>query len=351
MSEGQSNKSVGVIGASGYAGGELVRLLDAHPTMSLDVIAGHSSAGKPLGSVHPHLNGRERVLVSQDEALSSDVDLMFLALPHGTSAAPAMSLLGKGVAVADLGSDFRLTSAERYQAAYGAAHPFSDELGCWAYGLPELFRGSIAGSDRVAVPGCYPTSAIIGLAPLVEAGLIERHGIVVDSMSGASGAGRAPKPHLSYGAIDEGVRAYSVTTHRHRPEMEQAIAAAADVSIDDLALSFTPHLVPMQRGILSTCSAPITSGAGVDDLIAALAKAYADEPFVEVVSEPPTTRWVVGSNRCVLSVHVDAHTDRAIVISAIDNLLKGAAGQAVQCANLMLGLEETAGLATAGWMP
>ena len=351
MSEGQPKKSVGVIGASGYAGGELVRLLDSHPAMSLDVIAGHSSAGKSLGEVHPQLSGGQRILLSQDEALGSNVDLMFLALPHGSSAPPAMTLLDRGVAVADLGSDFRLTSPDRYEAAYGAAHPYPDQLGEWAYGLPELFRTDLTGADRVAVPGCYPTAAIIALSPLVAAGLIEPSGIVVDSMSGASGAGRSAKPHLSYGAIDEGVRAYGVTTHRHRPEMEQAIAAAAHVAADELRLTFTPHLVPMQRGILSTCSAPIGNGAGVDDLVAALTKAYADEPFVEVVAEPPTTRWVVGSNRCVLSCHVDAHTGRAIVIAAIDNLVKGAAGQAIQCANLMLGVEETSGLPTAGWMP
>ncbi|NND02745.1 MAG: N-acetyl-gamma-glutamyl-phosphate reductase [Acidimicrobiia bacterium] len=340
--------SVGVIGASGYAGGELVRLIDGHPNLELEVLAGHSSAGSSLAKVHPQLPGGERILASQDEALAAEVDVMFLALPHGASARPAMALLDRGVRVADLGADFRLTDAAVYEAAYGAEHPFPDQLGVWAYGLPELDRTSIAGADRVAVPGCYPTSAVLALTPLAAAGLIDSSAIVVDSMSGVSGAGRSVQAHLTYGAIDESVKAYAVGTHRHRPEMEQAIEAGSGVGA---TVSFTPHLVPMQRGLLSTCSAPAVDGASVDDLAAALHKAYDDEPFVEVVTDPPQTRWVVGSNRCVMSAHLDAHSNRVVVISAIDNLLKGAAGQAVQCANLMLGIEETAGLPMAGWMP
>jgi N-acetyl-gamma-glutamyl-phosphate reductase len=341
--------AVGVIGASGYAGGEVVRLIDAHPGMSLKVIAGHTSAGMSLDEVHPQLTGGYRVLVSQDDALLADVDLMFLALPHGTSAGPAMALLERGVKVVDLGSDFRLSDLGRYEAAYGAGHPHPDQLGRWPYGLPEMNRADIARSDRAAVPGCYPIGPILAMAPLVAAGLIDPAGIVVDSMSGVSGAGRSAKADLTYGAVDEGVRAYAVTTHRHRPEMEQAIAAWTRLPIEEIKLSFTPHLVPMQRGILSTCSAPLTGSA--EEVAVALQKAFADEPFVDVVAGPPTSRWVVGSNRCMMSPHVDEHTGRVIVIAAIDNLLKGAAGQAVQCANLMLGLPETSGLPTAGWMP
>lgn len=351
MSQHKSHHVVGVIGASGYAGGEVVRLIDDHPAMSLAVIAGHSSAGKTLGEVHPHLPGAERVLISQEEALNSEVDLMFLALPHGASAVPAMALLERGVQVVDLGSDFRLTDSARYESAYGSLHPFPEQLGKWPYGLPEMTRDELVSTDRVAVPGCYPTSVILAMAPLAAAGLVDPAGIVVDSVSGASGAGRGAKASLSFGAIDEGVQAYGVGTHRHRPEMEQAIAAWADADIDAVRLSFTPHLVPMQRGILSTCSAPLTSGATLEEIKVALEKAYADEPFVEVLADPVSTRWIVGSNRCVMSAHVDHHSGRAIVIAAIDNLLKGAAGQAVQCANLMLGLPEPAGLPIAGWMP
>lgn len=342
--------SVGVIGASGYAGGEVVRLLDAHPELTLDVIAGHTSAGTNLEEVHPQLTGGDRVLASHETALQADVDLMFLALPHGTSAVPAMALLDRGVKVVDLGSDFRLSDLDRYESAYGPGHPYPDQLGRWPYGLPEMGRGEISKSDRVAVPGCYPIGAILAMSPLVAAGLIDPTGIVVDALSGVSGAGRGAKADLTFGAVDEGVRAYAVTTHRHRPEMEQAIAEWTGVAIEDIKLSFTPHLVPMQRGILSTCSAPLVNGS-IDDITATLKKAYADEPFVDVVSTPPTSRWVVGSNRCIMAPYVDEHTGRVIIIAAIDNLLKGAAGQAVQCANLMLGLPETTGLPFAGWMP
>lgn len=341
--------SVGVIGASGYAGGEVVRLLDAHPGLNLDVVAGHTSAGLSLREVHPQLTGGDRVLASQEAALEADVDLMFLALPHGTSAGPAMALLERAVKVVDLGSDFRLSDLDRYESAYGPGHPHPEQLGQWPYGLPEMNRGEISRSDRVAIPGCYPIGAILAMSPLVAAGLIDPTGIVVDAKSGVSGAGRGAKADLTYGAVDEGVRAYAVTTHRHRPEMEQAIAAWTGLPIDDIKLSFTPHLVPMQRGILSTCSAPLTGDPG--DVTATLLKAFADEPFVDVVDGPPTSRWVVGSNRCIMSPFVDVHTGRVIVIAAIDNLLKGAAGQAVQCANLMLGLPETSGLSSAGWMP
>ncbi len=341
--------AVGVIGASGYAGGEVLRLLDGHPGVSLKVIAGHTSAGMSLAEVHPQLTGGDRLLVSQKDALQADVDLMFLALPHGTSAGPAMELLELGVKVVDLGSDFRLSDLDRYESAYGSGHPHPEQLGRWPYGLPEMNRHEIAGSDRVAIPGCYPVGPILAMSPLAAAGLIDPSGLVVDALSGVSGAGRGAKADLTYGAIDEGVRAYAVTTHRHRPEIEQAIAAWTGLPIDEIKLSFTPHIVPMQRGILSTCSAPITGNAG--DVTATLEKAFADEPFVDVVSGPPTSRWVVGSNRCIMSPHVDDHTGRVIVITAIDNLLKGAAGQAVQCANLMLGLAETSGLPLAGWMP
>lgn len=340
--------SAGVIGASGYAGGELVRLIDAHPDLDLAVIAGHSAAGRPLGEVHPHLPDGERILQSQDEALAIDVDLMFLALPHGASAEPAVELVGRGIKVADLGADFRLTDPAVYAAAYGSPHPHPDQLGGWTYGLPELNRTELAGADCTAVPGCYPTAAVLALAPLAAGSLIDTAGIVVDAMSGVSGAGRGVKKHLTFGAVDEGVRAYAVGTHRHRPEMEQALATTTTASV---RVSFTPHLVPMQRGLLTTCSAPVRDGVARDDLTAAFGKAYDDEVFVDVVPDPPQTRWVVGSNRCLVSVQLDEHSGRAIVTAAIDNLMKGAAGQAVQCANLMLGLEEPAGLTTAGWMP
>jgi N-acetyl-gamma-glutamyl-phosphate reductase len=259
-----------------------------------------------------------------------------------------MALLNRGIAVVDIGSDFRLDTPDRYGAAYESDHPYPDELGRWAYGLPELFRGEIAGSDRAAVPGCYPTSAILPIAPVLAAGLVEPAGIIADSMSGVSGAGRGVHPDLHFGAVDESVKAYKVLTHRHRPEIERALEKVGSAPVE---VVFTPHLVPMQRGILTTVYAKGVEGATGSDLRGALEKAYGDEPFVSLVEGSPETRWVVGSNRALISTHFDERTGTAVLISAIDNLIKGAAGQAVQVANVMLGLDETAGLPLEGWMP
>ncbi len=338
---------IAVFGASGYAGGELVRLVDGHDDFELVYLGAHSTAGETLGAIHPQLSGGDRMLRPMDPAAVAGCDLVFLALPHGASATPAMALLDHGVRIVDLGSDFRMTSPARYREAYGVDHPHPGQLGEWVYGLPELFADRIAGASKVAAPGCYPTSAILALAPLVAAGLASSP-LTVNSVSGVSGAGRGAKPHLMYGAVDEGVVAYGVLTHRHRPEIEQGIALATGT---EPTVLFTPHLVPMQRGILSTCYAPVQEGVTADDVAEALHKAYAGAPFVEVISRPPQTRWVVGSNRVLLSSFVDERTRTAIVMAAEDNLLKGAAGQAVQCANLMLGLPETAGLPSDGWMP
>ncbi len=339
---------VGIFGASGYAGGELIRLVDGHPNLEAAVLAGRSAAGTELGEVHPHLKDGDRVLQALDVAGAGGLDLAFLALPHGASAHIAMELLGLGVKVADLGSDFRLDSVARYGEAYSPDHAYPEELGNWVYGIPELFGESVAGADRVAIPGCYPTSAVLALAPLLRAGLIASGPIFIDSMSGVSGAGRAAQPHLTFGAVAEGVAAYGVLTHRHRPEIEQGLELASGQAATVL---FTPHLVPMQRGILSTCHAPISDGVFAADLRETLESAYADAVFVDVIDAPPQTRWVVGSNRCLLSVRADPRTGTALVLSAIDNLTKGAAGQAVQCANLMLGLPEMDGLPQEGWMP
>jgi N-acetyl-gamma-glutamyl-phosphate reductase len=337
-----------ILGASGYAGGELIRLVDGHPSLDVAHLGAHRRAGEPLGEVHPHLDNGERSLGSLDPAEVPAVDLAFLALPHGASAEAAMALLARGIRVVDLGSDFRLDSVDRYATAYGPDHPHPEQLGKWAYGLPEWFGPQIAATDRTAAPGCYPTSAILAVAPIAAADLLGDGIVVVDSVSGASGAGRALTANLTFGAVDESVGAYRVLHHRHRPEMEQGLGMVAG---SDPTIVFTPHLVPMQRGILSTCYVPLRAEATVDDLAAAFEEAYRDAPFVTVIDTPPQTRWVVGSNRCLLSLHLDERSATAVVLSAIDNLLKGAAGQAVQCANLMLDLPETAGLPTAGWMP
>ena len=333
-----------VLGASGYAGGELVRILDEHPSLEVSYLGAYTRAGSRLGEVHPHLPGPDRVLEPIDVDLLTGVDVAFLALPHGSSWEAGHRLAEAGVAVFDLGSDYRMDTAQRYELAYGEPHPLPDQLGNWVYGLPEWFGAGLAGATRVAVPGCYPTSALLGLAPLLSAGAIVGP-IVVDSMSGVTGAGRGVKAHLTFGAVDESVKAYGIATHRHRPEIEMGLEAASGLRV---AVQFTPHLVPMQRGILSTCSASMT---GHDGIAGVLLDAYSSTPFVDVVAEPPQTRWVVGSNRVLIHAVEDHHTGRAIVTVAIDNLGKGAAGQAVQCANLALGFAETTGLTTAGWLP
>ncbi len=330
-----------ILGASGYAGGELVRLLDDHPAFDITFLGAHSSAGSALGQVHPHLRGGHRRLQPLGEV--GEVDVAFLALPHGASWEVGERLASDGVRVVDLGSDYRMDTAARYEAAYGAAHPRPDRLGDWVYGLPELAGIDVSGAQLVASPGCYPTSALLGLAPLLAAGAIEPAGIVVDSMSGVTGAGRSLKENLLFGAVDENVAAYAVTTHRHRPEIEMGLLIASGI---DARVQFTPHLVPMQRGILSTCSAP-AAGDPVD----VLRLAYQDSPFVDVVDAPPQTRWVVGSNRALIHARVDDSTGRVVVLVAIDNLLKGAAGQAVQAANLMYGIPEETGLPMTGWLP
>ncbi len=341
--------SVAVLGASGYAGGELLRLLDNHLALDVQYLGANTRSGRKLADVHPHLSGGERILASTDPGAVPPVDLAFLALPHGASAGVARELLERQVRVVDLGSDYRLNTPERYQSAYGEPHPFPDSLGEWPYGLPELFRGSLQGADRVAVPGCYPTAAVLGLAPLLAARLIQPVGIVVNALSGVSGAGRSLREELQFGAIDGNVGAYSVGHHRHRPEIEMALELAS--GIPRVSATFTPHLVPMQRGILSTATALLTEPVGRSELVEALEQVYGESTFVEVIDGSPQTRWVVGSNRAMLAAFVDESTGRAIILAAIDNLIKGAAGQAIQVANLMLGIDEAMGLPVSGWMP
>ena len=334
---------VAILGASGYAGGELIRLVDDHPDLEITYLGAHSRAGSRLCDVHPHLGGGHRRLEPIRSDLPDRIDLAFLALPHGSSWEPAHLLAESGVAVFDLGSDYRMDTPGRYEAAYGSPHPIPAELPAWLYGLPELFGDALPGARRVAVPGCYPTSALLGLAPLLSAGLISGP-IVVDSMSGVTGAGRGMRADLHYGAVDESVRAYGITTHRHRPEIEMGLEAVTGAAVP---VQFTAHLVPMQRGILSTCSATLIR-PGVTDV---LREAYDRAAFVDVIDVPPQTRWVVGSNRALIHAAEDGPTGRAIITVAIDNLGKGAAGQAIQCANLASGLPEESGLTAVGWLP
>jgi N-acetyl-gamma-glutamyl-phosphate reductase len=333
-----------VLGASGFAGGELVRLLDGHPELDPVYLGAASRAGEALGAVHPQLGGGSRILGPIDPESAAGADVVFLALPHGASAGIALRLAAAGTKVVDLGSDLRLDGAARYAEAYGEAHPFPEALGDWAYGLPELF--DLGGSTRVAAPGCYPTAVLLAVAPLVAGGLVTGP-VVANALSGVSGAGRATRADLMFGAVAEGVRPYGVGGHRHRPEMEMALERLTG---HRASVAFTPHLVPINRGLLATVTAQGAPGLDRTAAIESLEKAYAGRPWVEVIDQPPQTRWTVGSNRALLYVDVD-RTGQVIAICALDNLLKGAAGQAVQAANIMFGMAEELGLPVSGLLP
>lgn len=338
---------VSIAGASGYAGGELLRLLASHPQMSVGALAAGGRAGEPVGAVHPNLvNFADRKLVETTPGVLADADLVFLALPHGESAALAAELPAS-VRIVDLGADFRLADPGAWSTYYGGAH-----AGSWTYGLPELpgARDAIRAATRVANPGCYPTSVALAMAPVLAAGLVEPD-VVVVAASGTSGAGRKPTDSLLATQVMGSMGAYKVGgTHQHTPEMEQALSGAAGSPV---TVSFTPILAPMPRGILATVSAPVRGSVSTDDVRAVLAAAYADEPFVHVLPEGqwPQTSSVAGSNSVHLQCAVDGHAGRVVVVSAIDNLGKGAAGQALQNANLMLGLDEGLGLSVNGVAP
>ncbi len=339
---------VAVAGASGYAGGELLRLVARHPAFDVGPLTAHSAAGSRLGEVHPHLPQlADRVLVATDAAALDRADLVFLALPTGASGA-LLAGLPAGVHVVDLGADHRLLDPSAWNRWYGGRY-----AGVWPYGLPELpgTRKLLASATRVAAPGCYPTAVALGLAPLLAAGLVEPADLVVVAASGVSGAGRETRAHLLAGEVLGNLSAYAVGgAHRHVPEMTQVLSAAAG---EPVSLSFTPILAPMPRGILATCTARLTGPADQAALHATLAAAYDGEALVRVLpaGQWPHTAATLGSAAAHLQVTADPEAGRAVVVVALDNLGKGAAGQAVQCANLMLGLPETTGLTSAGVAP
>lgn len=340
---------VAVAGASGYAGGELLRLITGHPDLELGAVTAGSNARTAVTDVHPHLTGLgERRFDRADPHLLADADLVFLALPHEESAASAAQLPAEAVVV-DLSASFRLADPAVWGRFYQGGH-----AGRWTYGLPELpgARERIAASTRIAAPGCHATAAIVALAPLLRSGLAAAEDIVIVSASGTSGAGRSPAVGLLATEVMGSVAPYKVGgVHRHTPEIEQALA---EVSGTRPVVSFTPLLAPMPRGILATCTARLNApGADSTDVRGALAGAYRDEPFVHVLPEGhwPATAATVGSNAAHLQAAVDSRAGRVVVVAAIDNLGKGAAGQAVQAANLMLGLPEAAGLSTHGVAP
>jgi N-acetyl-gamma-glutamyl-phosphate reductase len=338
---------VAVAGASGYAGGELLRLLLAHPEVEIGTLTAGSNAGETLGSLQPHLVPlADRVLEETSVETLAGHDVVFLALPHGQSG-PIAAALGKQVVVIDCGADYRLADAAAWERFYGGSH-----AGTWPYGLPELpgQRAKLAGATRVAVPGCYPTVSTLSLAPAIAGRLVEND-VVVVAASGTSGAGKAAKPHLLGSEVMGSVSAYGVGgSHRHTPEITQNLSGLVDASV---TVSFTPLLVPMPRGILATCSARLLDGVTADDVRTAYEKAYADEPFVHLLPEGqwPQTKSVTGSNAVHLQVTVDEDARRLVAVGAVDNLAKGTAGAAVQCLNLALGLDETTGLSTVGLAP
>jgi N-acetyl-gamma-glutamyl-phosphate reductase len=338
--------SVAIVGASGYTGAELLRILAAHPAMSVVLATGDTQAGVAVGDLYPHLGPAYPDLVfgSYAPADVAGADVVFLALPHGASQriVPELLAAGAGARIVDLAADFRLRDAAAYEKWYGEAHEAPEHLADFAYGLPELYRDTFEEAAAIAAPGCYPTAAALALTPLVRAGAIETDGVIVDAASGVSGAGRPAKAHTSFCAVDEDFTAYGLLGHRHTPEIEQASGAG---------VLFTPHLAPMNRGILATCYARPTTGAGSDDLLALLADAYAGEPFVTVSEASPSTKATLGSNSAHLTARFDPRTGWVVVICALDNLGKGASGQAVQCANLVCGLDETTGLSTVGVYP
>jgi N-acetyl-gamma-glutamyl-phosphate reductase len=330
-----------ILGASGYVGGELLRLLSGHGGIDAVRLFAASNAGQPVAAVHPHLGlayaGRSFEAFGQGALGGCDV--VFAALPHGETQKLADDFLSSGAKIVDLGADFRLETAADYEQWYKEPHARPELLGEFVYGLPEVNRAAIAGARLVAAPGCYPTAATLALRPLVEAGLVSRDGLIIDAASGVSGAGRAASTGTHYCSVEGSMRAYGLLGHRHTAEMKMMLGGEP---------LFTPHLVPMSRGILATCYAKATRNG---DPLAVLREAYAGERFVGVTEVLPETKWTAGSNVAFVTARIDERTGMVVAVAAIDNLGKGAAGQMIQCANLMLGLDEGAGLSTIGTYP
>jgi N-acetyl-gamma-glutamyl-phosphate reductase len=341
-------KKVAIIGASGYSGEELVRLLLHHPHAELVAVTSRQNAGQPLAQIFPkfasHPKSKSlRFTEPNAEVLAKQADIVFLALPHGVAAEFAVPLINAGCVVIDLSADFRLRSAEIYKEFYAHDHPAPELLAKAVYGLPEVYREQIKKTLLVASPGCYPTSILLPTIPLLKAGLIKPTGIIADSMSGVSGAGRKAEVDYLFCECNESVRAYGVPKHRHLSEIEEQLSFAAGAKV---VIQFTPHLIPVNRGIHTTLYLEPTEKSSAEKIAACYAKAYADEPFVRLLDGKalPDTKNVVGTNVCEIAWRLDPRTGRLIVMSAEDNLTKGASGQAVQSMNILCGFPETAGL-------
>ena len=344
MVYGHAMTTVGIVGASGYTGAELLRIASQHPDFDVVIATGDSMAGRRAADLYPSLEVAYPDLVFSefDAAAIDGLDLVFLGLPHGASMALAPSLVGNVGCVVDLSAAFRLKDPAAYPTFYGFEHTQLGLLEQAVFGLPELHRSDLRGAALIATPGCHVTAATLALRPLVAAGLVETTGIVVNTLTGITGAGRAPTDTNVFTNIDSNAVAYGLLSHRHTPEMEQEIGAN---------LIFTPHLVPMSRGLLATCAASGATGCSDAAVAEVLRAFYADEPFVAVLGSPPATKSVLGSNAAHVSARYDERTNTVVAMCAIDNLTKGASGGAVQAANVALGLDETAGLATIGLAP
>ncbi len=341
-------RRVAIAGASGYTGAELLRLLLQHPMAKVVALTADAHANQPIGKVFPSLAGfLELTCLPLDTTkLAAEAEFVFLGLPHKTSMAVGADLIQRGARVLDLSADFRLKDATAYPRWYGVEHMAPHLLKEAAYGLPELHRTAIADARLVAVPGCYPTGAVLGLAPLVTDGTVDAESIVIDAISGVSGAGRKAELPYHYSEANENLKAYGVAAHRHTPEIEQELGRLAG---REVTVSFTPHLAPLTRGILTTITASLQSRRSAADLLQHFRSFYRDAPFVRILGEGqlPETKHVLHANFCDIGLVSDARTGRVIVVTAIDNLVKGASGQAVQCFNVMAGLDERAGL----WIP
>jgi len=340
---------VAIVGATGYTGAELLRLLVGHPGVEVACVTSRRAAGRPVAEVFPSLRGHvDLVYTEPDGAPLAEMDLVFFATPNGTAMRDAPALLDAGVRVIDLAADFRLRDPEEWARWYGEPHACPELLAEAVYGLPELFREEIRGARLVANPGCYPTAVTLGLVPLLEAGLVDAARLVADAKSGASGAGRRAREDLLLAEAADSVRAYAVPGHRHHPEIVQTLARFAEGPV---GLTFVPHLMPMVRGIHATLYAELRDPAA--DLQRLYETRYAGEPFVDVMpaGAHPETRGVRGANVCRIAVHRPVGGDCVVVLSVIDNLVKGAAGQAVQNMNLVLGLPETMGLEGPALLP
>ena len=335
---------VAIVGVTGYAGGELARILLRHPEVDLVAAVARSHQGEPLRDVQPHLHGAPASLLVGSDV--GDAEVVITALPAGEAAKLAPGWLKDGRALIDVGSDFRLREPAGYQRWYGYTHPAPELLQEAVYGLTEFARAKLRGARLVSNPGCYPTASLLALAPAVRAGLIGDD-VIVDAKSGVSGAGHNVDEAYLYGSIDENVRAYGVPAHRHTPEISQELAALASAEAGATfapRLTFTPHLIPMTRGLIATCYAPLRDGVTAEQVAQAYAKAYAEEPFVRVTRAFPQTKAALGSNWCLVHAVVDEANGRLVAMGALDNLVKGAAGSAVQNLNAMRGYPETLGL-------